>query len=132
MSTMGKRRGQSIRVSSYSLMPIFIGAAIAMAIVLAVLLGRGVSARSHAGDIRIDPKNESTTHPLVETRGRGSPIAAERGEAEAHIAVRSNQDAAVTQKVPFQSSSAKFITQGDASPIAIGPGAHANATMDAR
>jgi hypothetical protein len=132
MSTMGKRREQSLRVSSYSLVTIFTVAAIAMAIILAVLLGRGVSARSHGGDIRIDPKYESTTPPVAETFGRGSPIAAERGEAEAHITEHANQDAASTQKVAFRSSSAKFITQGDASPIAVGPGARANATMDAR
>src|ERR1700730_11956714 len=120
MSTMGQRRGQSVRVSSYSLVAIFTGAAIAMAIVLAVLLGRGVSARSHAGDIRIDPKYESTTPPVAETFGRGSPIAAERGEAEAHISEHSNQDTESSQKMTFRSSSAKFITQGDASPIAVG------------
>jgi len=132
MSTMRKRRERPVRVSSYSLVIIFTGTAIAVAIVLAVLLGRGVSVSSHGGHIKIDPKYESTPPPVAETFGKGSPIAAERGEAEAHISEYSNQDTASTQKMTFRSSSAKFITQGDASPIAVGPGARANATMDVR
>lgn len=127
---MGKRRKRPVRVSSYSLVIIFTGTAIA--IVLAVLLGRGVSASSHGGHIKIDPKYESTLPPVAETFGKGSPIATERGEAEAHISEHSDQDTASTQKMSSRSSSAKFITQGDASPIAVGPGARANATMDGR
>ncbi|SFR72124.1 hypothetical protein SAMN05428960_0519 [Mitsuaria sp. PDC51] len=101
-----------------------IGAVIVL--VLAMFLGRGLSMNTKTGEIKVDSKQAAEGQPVAETFGKASPIAGEKG---ASVEASMTSESAAPSRAPAASSSAKFVTHGDASPIAVGPESHASATL---
>lgn len=102
--------------------------AVVLLVALATVLGRGVTWDLRFLTVKVEPKAPIPVVPLGETFGPGSPIAASGGHAE--VTVTGAPPSA--PRAASESSSAIVVTHGAASPIAVGPGSRASATMTNR
>jgi len=101
-------------------------------LLVAILLGRGISANPYTGEVKVELKATPPSEIKAETFGAGSSISAEKG-ASTETSIRKTVLQAASKPVAEPGhSAAKYVTHGDASPIAVGPETRASATLDLR
>lgn len=98
-------------------------------ILVALLLGRGLSVNLYKGNVKVESIQSPNFPKVAETFGAGSGIAGESGSI-----TKSYVKGVVASKLTpvANQSAAKYVTHGPASPIAVGPGSQADATLEAQ
>lgn len=115
-----------INFASVGVLILIVGVVIAL--IVAVAKGQGFIFKQAGNELIVTPPPVPVAPPVAETNGPGSLVAAEGGKVESKTTLERNSTAVKNTLNPNQSS-AKYVTHGAGSSIAVGPNSEAKSTV---